>query len=55
MKSKIFVIVIATLIVLPVLYLVTNELKYRSKHGNEPVPVNNILDSTIAPNGDTIK
>ncbi len=55
MKSKIFVLVIATLIVLPVLYLATNELRYRAKHGNTPAPVNNTLDTTHSANSDSIK
>ena len=55
MKSKIFVVVIATLILLPVLYLATNELKYRARHGNDVTPVNNTLDTARSANADTIK
>jgi hypothetical protein len=55
MKSKIFVVVITILIVLPVLYLGMNEMKYRAKHGKDAAAVNNTLDSNSAPNSDTSK
>lgn len=53
MKSKIFVVIMAIIIVLPVLYLATNELKYRAKHGN--TAVNNTLDTNAVPISDTVK
>ncbi len=55
MKSKIFVVIITLFILLPVLYLASNELKYRAKHGNEPTPVNNTLDTTRSSKSDSVK
>lgn len=53
MKSKIFVVVISLLIVLPVIYLLSNEFRYRATHPeNNSSPAK--ADTTSIPKVDSV-